>query len=846
MMTGGQLKGKILTQIELKKIFEAQQEKDWSVVQDYQLDLKYSLVENYRKNWQEFIKTHPDIKPVFDIKNPDKQEFLVSREVAERYNLAGHLNEFDAKSDNSTAGIRAFYDILYSENPSMMYNDLFLALIVDAETEFLQEVHQEIKNRLTEIEKDDPNYVKYLELIRQRFSRENLTLIEEIYGMPLEKIIPFMRDNIVKLVGGEVRAHTAKFVEMEARILAAKGVTSITMPSYDLSIPIYMHSFLSFVLGVTGATNYTPSHSSSYLFGRKVIAVGGGQLLPDKYENYRRILRRIIEEEIINGPGRILTIAEADSEFIKKTLSYDRMVKIYRSVLNVTSDDVKVINEATNKGHRIILNSLNGSTWKTLKPLLRELGIDDQVFELVYENEDPFFDVGYVVTSDKKSDGSVKYGIDHLGTDVSMTKVGTTIPYKKIFKGHPVGKKIYECDADSDRYCVKQLVENNGANRKLIADFGLDNYHLSEDHILVALSPNKMFLLLDVADYERMRDQGSWDDYYSLYLITYVSTRAWAEFGDAVQGMVKIQTRVGYKNLTEMQQLVENWYFNRPEEADFEFKDQVGNSVKINRSRKIRVHCKEEESGGRVAGTNSDCFSLLGSKTLAMPEKSDPDSLLSELTLSSGLYLAANGKTTGNYRLLEMMESVFRRYHLKSKIDARFDIMHGDQGSIALLPYKDQQAALKRAGDYKTNFNNFFFSLGRAVREGEINLAEVVKIMNQVLPEFSSTWQALESITLCDEPLSGGRTRPEGVPMTFNTSRELKPLVTEIDFRPSGTDPLKSKVYLDAETLSQENREKIEKAMNALTEYDLWEILERFKIKSVAPKPKEDIGLKIL
>lgn len=834
---------KALGQKDLANIYKAQQEGRWDVVQEKQLDMKAALVKNYELNWQQYHKEHPEIKPVFDLPNQNEQLISIDKDLAEQYNLLGHLAEFDKKSDNSTAGIRAFYDILHSENPSMMYNDLFMALLIDAEADFLWEVHKEIKKSVSKIKKQFGSVQGFVKDLQTKISQADIEIIEAIYQMPLLDLIEFLENNMVKLVSGEVRAHTAKFVELEARILAARGVTVLAAPDYHNTIPIYMHSFLAFLLGATGATNYTPSHSSNYLFGRKVLAIGGGQLLPDKYEVYRVTLRQIIEGKIINGSGHTIKIASGKDKHIKRTLTYERMTALYSSILNVTPTDVAQINAASDAGHRIILNSLNGSTWRTLAPLLDRLGIKKEVFEHIYVNEDPFFDIGYIVTSSKDRDGNVSYAIDHLGTDVSMSKVAQTIPYAKLLKTAPIGLKLYECDADSDRYCVKQVVENNTENKKLVEAFGIDNYKLDEKRMLIALSPNKMFLLLDVADYERMVEQGIWDKYYSLYLITYVSTRAWAEFADAILGMKKVVTRVGYKNLTEMQQLVEKWYFSDAEKQTFHFVDQVGNSIELDRKREIRIHCKSEESGGRVAGMNNECFNILGVRSLAMPEKSDPDSLLSELTLSSKLYLE-RGKSDGEYRLLAMLQRVFDKYGLKSKIDARFDIMHGDQGSIALMPYKKQQAALASAGAMKANFNNFFFSLGKAVRDKKIDISAVKQIMSKLVPALHDTWQCIESITLCDEPLSGGRVRPEGVPMTFLAANGHQPLVTELDFRPSGTDPLKSKVYIDAETLTAETKKLLESTFDTMTGYDLYDVLQHFGIESIEKRTAAVDGLK--
>lgn len=827
---------KLLSQKELAEIYRLQKSGDYSLLQKNQLNLRGFLVDTYEKNWQKFSTENPDIKPIFDLKNPKSHEVKITKEIADKYNLLSHLKEFDQRSENSTAGIRAFYDILHSENPSMMYNDVFLALLIDAEAEFLSQIQIEIGGRIKKIEDDDPGFVELISNLEKYWGKEKISIVEAIFEMKIPEIIKFLKNNAVKLVGGEVRAHTEKFVGMEARILAEKGVMVITAEKFTDSVPIFMHSFLTFILGVTGTTNYTPSHSPNYLFGRKVIAFGGGQLLPDKYENYRRILRNNIENKIIGGDGHIIKLSSDDNPNIKRSLTYERMVKLYSSILNITLEDIEKINQATNVGHRIKLNCLNGSTWKTFGPLLDELKINKDVFDLVYENEDPFFETGYVVTQQKDEKGYISYNVDHLGTDVSMSRVATTVPYSFFLQGEPVGRKVYECDADSDRFCVKQIVENSEENLKLISDFSLDYYKLDDNKVLVALSPNKSFLLLDIADYERMKSAGTWDEYWSLYIITYVSTKAWPEFAAQVSGMVKLMTRVGFKNLTEIQQTVESWYYTQKDKEKISFEDQLGLPVEIDRSRKLRIHCKEEESGGRVAGTSRDCRSILGDIILAMPEKSDPDSVLSELVLSSTLFLENRNAMTGNYRYLEMLRSAFEKYQLISKVDVRLDIMHGDQGSIAMMPYKQQQEALEMASEAKANFNNFFFSIGKAVRDEKMTIEEVSEIMTRVLPDFKSTWRCIDSITLSEEPLAGGRTRPEGVPMTFKKIGDNIPLITEFDFRPSGTDPLKSKIYIDAENLKASDRKLIEDQFNNLTKYDLFAILDEFKIISISPR----------
>ncbi|MFA5320525.1 MAG: CPBP family glutamic-type intramembrane protease [Candidatus Omnitrophota bacterium] len=151
-------------------------------------------------------------------------------------------------------------------------------------------------------------------------------------------------------------------------------------------------------------------------------------------------------------------MAAADDNRILNVLTYEEMVKLFISILNTTEEDVKVINKAAKRGQKIVLNCLNGSTWKTLKPMLERLVIDLKIFDLMNEEEDRFFSVGYQVIFDKKTG---KYGVDHFGIDTTYDKVIPTIPYIDALKGYPVGTMVFECDPDSDRFVLKQIVPNN-------------------------------------------------------------------------------------------------------------------------------------------------------------------------------------------------------------------------------------------------------------------------------------------------------------------------------------------------------------------------------------------------
>ncbi|MCK4592523.1 hypothetical protein KAT63_03760 [Candidatus Parcubacteria bacterium] len=817
----------IISQKELERLYNLQRKGKWQTVQKNQMRLKEKLLQDFKDGWFNYKKQHPNIGPVFDLKNRNSQEFIIDEKVANEFKLKEHLNDFLIKSQNSTAGIRAFVDIYNSQNPQKMYNDLFLAVLVQAEAEFLKQIHKETQKKLENVNIDE-----LCQSLRKNIPEKNIEIIEDIYRLKLENVIELIRKVPIRLVGGEVRPHTGSFIEMETRILVQNGIKVITLEKYSDTTAIYIFSYLCFLLGATGATYYTSSHSSNYVCGRKVLASDGSQILPDVYENYRIILNRIVNDDIYKSrEGYKIKISKSNHPNILNNLSYKKIAKLYSSMLNTTKEDVEIINKAASRGHKIIINALNGSLGKTLKPIFSELEINQGVFEWLYEEEDSLFNTGFIVVKSKdKKTGRNLYGVEHLGVDTTIPDIVNTISYPKLLKGKPLGTKIYECDPDSDRFVIKQIM--NKKDISLLDKYGIQYYELDNDKILAAPSPNKVFLCLDIVDYELMKNRGIWDNYSSLYLITYVSWRAWSEFADSVKGFKKMVTLVGFKNLTALKKKVEKWYFNT-DKPELVLTDSLGNKVEINRTKRVRIHCAEEESGGRVAGMNKVCHNLLGEKVMIMPEKSAADSLISELIYSSKLHL----ENSSDYIITNFLDNRFKKYNLVSKIDFRLDILHGiPQGVIAQMDYKKQQVEMKKASAIKTNFNNFFFSLAKAVDNEQIVKQKVKEILTEIMPTHKDTWCCLDKIILTEELLAKGKKRPEGVIMTFEQKNDFIPIVSELDFRPSGTDPLKSKVYGDAFAILPAQLGQIKKDFEELAQRDLYEILEKYNIKSVIKK----------
>ncbi|PIS31384.1 hypothetical protein COT42_01190 [Candidatus Saganbacteria bacterium CG08_land_8_20_14_0_20_45_16] len=783
-----------------------------------QRDLKKTFLAGVEKN-------HPVGVPefLFDLANEAAQAFKLTAETLGVYRIGEYLKQFKVLAPQATAGLRETFDILDWNNPNYMYNPVFTTMLIRAEADFIKELHtkkaaklagMDLSMKAAEMEKALP--VETIQGIREMFG-----------GRTVQQILELLRDKPMKVIGKEVRPQTDQMLELEARIMAAEDITIITMEDFTDTTNIYLNSFLCFLLGSDGGTYYTPSHSSVYVLGRKALAADGAQLLPEVYNRFIEILAGIYDKAMVGGYEVSLS-AKSDPNILY-TLTYQRVAELFSRVLAPTREAIEQINETAKRGLRIVLNTLSGSAAKSLAAQFVALGINQKIFTPLWAEEDSFFNAGYAVI---QKDGT--FLVDHLGVDTSAPMVVRQIPYADVLTDAEIGTQIYECDPDNDRFVVKQVLSEDA--RALCETFGIDVYELGNGKILVAPSPNKTFLLLDIADYERMKANGQWEQYEFLYFPTYVSSAAWQEFSAYVAkeegNLETFLCRVGFKNFNGALAEIQNWWFNRPDEAALTIQPQLGEPITLDRSRILRVLSKEEESGGRTAGLAEPLMNILGQQIFSLPEKATGDALMAHLTDMARRFLAGE-----EMDLPSVVQAAYDKYDLKSRIDYRLDILHGDQGIIAQVGPEEAAQLKASAGAEKANFNTFFFSVAKAIRNETLTLDQARVILMTVLPAWNETWQCLDLIMYVEEELMPGQFRPEGVVMTFSAKDDLTPMVTQFKFRPSGTDPLKSKVYIDAEVLGSGEIEAINVVLNVFKKNDLFKVLDRFGIAYSEPRP---------
>lgn len=824
-MTGVSIGGKVLSQAELRSIYQLQKARQMTTVAR-QLDLRRTFLESVAKN-------HPaNVPPLpYDLSDAAAQVVRLDAKMLQTYKVEGYRKDFEKLAPKATAGLRENYDVLDFNNPNYMYNPVFLIMLVKAEAKFIQELHRTKAAALAKID-----LTAKAREVEQILSPETISDVREIFGgRTVLQILELLRNRPLKIIDREVRPQTDHMLELEARIMAAEDITVITTEKFIDTSNIYLNSFLCFLLGSDSGTYYTPSHSAVYVLGRKLLAGDGAQLLPEVYTRFIEILNDIYNEGMADGHE--VKISAKNDRNILNTLSYDNVARLFAQAIRPSVETIAEINKAAEGGLRIILNTLSGSAAKSLAAQFKAMGVSDKIFQPLWAEEDPFFKVGYVVA---EKDG--QYFVDHLGVDTTSPKVVQQIPYAEVLSEVKVGTLVYECDPDNDRFVVKQVLAEDAI--ALCESFGIDYYKLGNGKILAAPSPNKTFLMLDIADYERMKAAGKWEKYQILYFPTYVSSAAWVEFAKYLEtnegNIATFLSRVGFKNFNGVLSRIQDWWLNRPAEPTLTIKPQLGEPVTLTRAKPLRVLSKEEESGGRASGFPAPVSNILGQKIFSLPEKAVGDAIMAHLADMARRFNAGL-----EMKLPDVIKAAFDKYHLVSRVDSRLDILHGDQGIIAQVGPEEAKKLKNQAGAEKANFNNFFFSIARAIRDKKLDLEKSRSILKQVLPQWQSTWECLDSIVFVEEELTPGKFRPEGVIMTFSAKGEGSPLVTQFKFRPSGTDPLKSKVYIDAEVLGPDQLNEISETFNLLKRKNLYGVLDQNGIAYAEPKPAEvsEIGL---
>lgn len=732
----------------------------------YQTDR--SLAEWEKENFE--IRNNPP----FDLESDEPSSLMITPELAEKINLRAQIEAFEREAKVSTGGVRENQNVVCPWDCRYRINQYMIAVMAEAIAMLVKEIHPE---RMASLEKTEASK------IRELIGNENAETIESLFGMKLEEITDFVRNNPVRIVGGEVRANTPSYASLMSRIYASNGLYVFTTEKDDCSdtSSIFMWSFLIFILGLSGGDFFTSSHGAPQKQCDKILAFDGAQYLPDTYAkivaNMKKILAKIEE-----GGYEIKLSAKHDPKLMRR-INYKDNAKLYCSYLRqgpASEKAIETIREAADNGLRLKLDFFGGGGCKTLSAILKELGII-KAFEggFIREEEDPFFhNIGFAVTKKK---GSEELEVSHMSVDASVPRVVETAGYDKLLADSPDGQMIFNVDPDADRFVGCQLLPADA--KKDLDELGI-LYNVQKDGRLLALfSPNQLFLMIADNDLVQAKKDGLWDKYSNFDIHTYVSALAWDEWAE-FNSIPVLTVPVGFKEIAAIEKKVEEALKNSDGDT-FKVKNELGQEITLGKN--VKLHHAGEESGGKIGGPRNPIYNVLGEYVIAMREKSSGETCVSAITLQSRRYLESiKENNPSKIYLHKYLREIFDKCGIKSIMEYRGDIIHYNE---AIINPAELAEAKKQGLGQRDLFNGCFKRMAHAFKTGKYSVSgkpitkdEMKSVLEETVPALSPILPYFEDVCIWSDGLQ------------FWFSKESP--IRDVCMRASGTDA-KSKVYFD-------------------------------------------------
>ena len=421
------------------------------------------------RNTPDAIKT-----PLFPQDEPKAFTFQLDKELIERLNLWEWFRNYAKEAQVSTAGIRGPQNILYPWDTRFPINQIGIVLATLG---------------------------------------KSLVANETAGGRSVEKI-----------AGCEVRYNSQKYVESIARIQAAQGIRTYVPKSFG-TLPIWMASFLIFMLDLDGGEHVTSSHSVSTKNATKDLNNQGSQYLPEESMRFVNKIEEILKTAEMGGyPIQFSAVTDEHIDFERLEELHDG-VQLYVGYLKggvATDANLKLIRAMKPS---IVVDCVGGCMYRPMRAIFERLGIANSVRWLHVEADPLYHNIG-------KLDRNPKTGETEfydLGCDFSILDVVKSTDYATKLKSQPIGTLIEATDPDGDRLIVCEI--EAASRRETLEQLGVDCLDLGDDRLLTIYTPNQAFLMLMDFYAKQLKTSGLWEDHPRFMIKTTPSALAWDQWG---------------------------------------------------------------------------------------------------------------------------------------------------------------------------------------------------------------------------------------------------------------------------------------------------------------------------
>ena len=662
------------------------------------IDLEKMLMESVEKNTPDYIKEDK----IFNYNDKNSFTFKLTKEIVEKLDLKTWFAGYKKEALVSTAGIRGPQNIVYPHDTRFPINTIGITLATLAKALVLKEKY--------------PN------------------------------------QNLVKLVGCEVRYNSKTYLDIIARIQAALGIRTLA-PVNRQTIPIWLASFLAFKLDLVGAEYITSSHGISVKNATKDLNNQGSQFLPNESIEFVNKIEQILAEVDEKGFYEINFSSSDDSHIDENAMDkLNNGIDLYCEYLRAGVANNKNIEAIKNFDKKIVIDSVGGCAYNSLSKILALLNIEKTV-DLLNKEEDPFF---HCIGKDIKNGSFYDWSLDV--TVLAKDKDGKeyfpvvkSLDYGEKLKDYPINTVVLITDPDHDRLNIVQIVSSDKIEAAIKA--GVDYVELDNDRILCVFSANQSFLM--IMDYWNSSLEKNPNSEYFMIKTT-ASSKAWDEWAKA-KGIKIINTPVGFKEIAGAVKKIEAQYEQNVQ--NITIYDVFGKKVELGSN--PRMIFGGEESGGMIIGAIEPIKSLGGRIALAMREKSATEAIVVASALVS----------TIDTTLVEQLQKIYDENNIISRFDVRVDIAYYNESEPDINKLKEA----KVLGEAKRTKNDvFYLALAIAKLENKVSLENIKEIL-------SSTFAELDFNNLLDVIFVG-----DGTYLDFDDKF--------VEIRPSGTDA-KTKAY---------------------------------------------------
>jgi len=615
------------------------------------------------RNTPDAIKT-----PLFPQDEPKAFTFQLDRELIARLDLWEWFRNYAKEAQVSTAGIRGPQNILYPWDTRFPINQIGIVLATLG---------------------------------------KSLVANETAGGKPVEKI-----------AGCEVRYNSQKYVESIARIQAAQGIRTYVPKSFG-TLPIWMASFLIFMLDLDGGEHVTSSHSVSTKNATKDLNNQGSQYLPEESMRFVNKIEEILKTAETEGYTIQFSAVTDDHIDFERLDELHDGVQLYVGYLKggvATDANLKLIRAVKPS---IVVDCVGGCMYRPMRAIFERLGIANSVRWLHVEADPLYHNIG-------KLDRNPKTGETEfydLGCDFSILDVVKSTDYATKLKSQPIGTIIEATDPDGDRLIVCEI--EAASRRETLEHLGVDFLDLGDDRLLTIYTPNQAFLMLMDFYAKQLKTSGLWEDHPRFMIKTTPSALAWDQWGEANDVKV-INVPVGFKEIAAIMKKIERQLADAPE-VPVVVQDVYGETIPL--GVQPRLIFAGEESGGMITGPEELIQSQGGRTAIAMREKSAGESMVLVTAL------AAHCKEA-NITLSDYLAAVFAESRIRATCDVREDITYYNESE----PNPEKLRVAKREGEAKRDKNDLFFlGIAIALRDGKIDVEQARAILSDALPSLDFT-----------------------------------------------------------------------------------------------------------